>query len=56
MTLEINTPSHEQCVISHLERNASQRLLATIRTERSFLVGREIPIIDYLDPIENIEE
>ena len=56
MTLEINTPSHEQCVISHLERNASQRLLASIRTERSFLVGRDIPIIDYLDPIENIEE
>ena len=56
MTLEINTPSHEQCVISHLERNASQSLLASIRTERSFLMGREIPTIDYLDPIENIKE
>ncbi|GHS94395.1 hypothetical protein AGMMS50239_18130 [Bacteroidia bacterium] len=26
-TLEINTPSHEQCVTAHLERNASRELL-----------------------------
>lgn len=27
MTYEVNTPSHEQCVMGHLERNASRNLL-----------------------------
>lgn len=56
MTLEINTPSHEQCVVSHLERNASQQLLTSIRLAGDFLVGREISIINYLDPFDNIKE
>lgn len=56
MTLEINTPSHEQCVVSHLERNASQQLLTSIRLAGDFLVGREISIISYLDPFDNINE
>lgn len=27
MTYEVNIPSHEQCVMGHLERNASRNLL-----------------------------
>ena len=51
-TLEVNTPSHEQCVVSHLERNASRTLLETIRQHRSFLPNQEIKEIDYLDPFD----
>ena len=51
-TLEVNTPSHEQCVVSHLERNASITLLENIRQHRSFLPNQEIKEIDYLDPFD----
>lgn len=53
-TLEVNTPGHEQCVIAHLERNASRQLLAEIRKIGSFLPGKEISEIDYLDPFDKI--
>lgn len=50
-TLEVNTPSHEQCVVAHLERNASRELLHIIRKKGTFLPGQEeIKEIDYLDP------
>lgn len=55
-TLEVNTPSHEQCVVAHIERNASQKLLAQIRTLGDFLPGKEIKEIDYLDPFEKIKQ
>lgn len=52
-TYEVNTPSHEQCVIAHLERNASRILLNDIRKYATFLPGRgEIKEIAYLDPFE----
>ena len=51
-TLEVNTPSHEQCVVAHLEINASQQLLASIRDFGTFLPGKEICDIDYLDPFD----
>ena len=51
-TLEVNTPSHEQCVVSHLERNASRTLLENIRQHRSFLPNQEIKEIEYLDPFD----
>ena len=52
-TLEVNTPSYEQCVAAHLERNASRQLLADIRREApSFLKGQEIIELSYLDPFE----
>lgn len=51
-TLEVNTPSHQQCVISHLERNASRKLLEEIRKIGDFLPEKEIKEIDYLDPFE----
>lgn len=51
-TLEINTPSHEQCVVSHLERNASRQLLGSIREKAQFLPEIEIDEIKYLDPFD----
>lgn len=52
-TLEVNTPSHEQCVMAHLERNAARLLLTAIRKHGTFLPGKEeIKEIDYLDPFE----
>ena len=53
MTLEVNTPSREQCVLTHLERNASRELLLNIRKHGTFLPEQdEIKEIDYLDPFD----
>ena len=51
-TLEVNTPSHEQCVVSHLERNESRNLLWHIRELGEYMPHISIPEIDYLDPFE----
>lgn len=52
-TLEVNTPSREQCLTAHLERNASHELLTRIRHGRNdFLAGKDIKEINYLDPFE----
>jgi CXXX repeat peptide maturase len=53
-TLEVNTPSHEQCVMTHIERNASRRLLAQLRSIGAFLSSNEIPQITYIDPFDQI--
>lgn len=56
-TLEVNTPSHEQCVAAHLERNASRDLLQRIRQHGTFLPEmEEIKEIDYLDPFDKRDE
>ncbi len=56
-TLEVNTPSHEQCVLAHLERNASRDLLQNIRKHGTFLPEQdEIKEIDYLDPFDNRDQ
>lgn len=55
-TLEVNTPSHEQCVISHIERNASKKLLDSIREIGGFLPEKNIEKIDYLDPFEKLSK
>ena len=56
-TLEVNTPSHEQCVVAHLERNASRDLLNNIRKHGTFLLEQEeIKEIDYLDPFDKRDE
>lgn len=55
-TLEVNTPSHEQCVVAHLERNASRSLLLGIRRYRTFLPGHEMKEITYLDPFDVRQE
>lgn len=51
-TYELNTPSHEQCVVSHLERNESRKLLTNIRKNGIFLPDKEIKEISYLDPFD----
>ena len=52
-TKEINTPSHEQCVVAHLERNASRSLLQVIRKHGEFLPEvDDIKEINYLDPFD----
>ncbi len=52
-TFEVNTPSHEQCVVAHLERNASRGLLNAIRKHGTFLPDKEeIKEISYLDPFD----
>lgn len=56
MTLEVNTPSHEQCVLAHIERNASRELLAEIRKIGTFLPEQDIIEINYLDPFDVKDE
>ena len=51
-TLEMNTPSHEQCIVAHTERNAAHRLLEAIRKEATFMPEVEIKEINYIDPFE----
>lgn len=56
-TLEVNTPSHEQCVLAHLERNASRELLQNIRKHGTSLSMQEdINEIDYLDPFDKRDD
>lgn len=51
-TLEVNTPSHEQCIVAHTEREASRRLLAAIREQAVFMPEVEIKELNYNDPFE----
>lgn len=53
-TLEINTPSAQQCIVSHLERNYSKQILEKLNSLNKFLNLTAIEEIDYLDPIELI--
>lgn len=52
MTFDITTPSHEQCVLAHLERNTSRRVLESVRKEKEFYPEQDIKEIDYLDPFD----
>jgi len=54
LTLEVNMPSHQQCVISHVEREASRQLLESLRDLPSFRELARIPRLDYLDPLEKV--
>ena len=51
-TLEVNTPSHEQCAVAHIEREAARKLLASIREVSDFMPEVEIKLINYNDPFE----
>ena len=53
-TLEVNTPGHEQCVMAHLEREASSELSKNISKLTGKIPGNEIVNLSYLDPFENI--
>jgi len=50
-TREVNTPSHEQCVVAHLERNASRDLLIDLQRLGAWK-EKSIAAVDYLDPFE----
>lgn len=52
-TCEVNTPSHEQCVASHIERNVSRELLETLKKNSTINCDITISPIDYLDPFDN---
>ncbi len=54
LTLEWNTPSREQCVLAHLERNAARLLLDRLGSVPPFSRLRAIPAVDYLDPFDQI--
>ncbi len=51
LTLDVNTPSHQQCVVAHLERNATRRLQKKM-IEKGIVLedAGEIPELEYLDP------
>ena len=51
-TYEVNTPSHEQCVVAHTERGAARQLLATIREQAVFMPEIDIKEINYTDPFD----
>ena len=53
LTSELNTPSHEQCVLAHLEREQSRIFIDNVGT-KSGLTGRvpAIPPLNYRDPFE----
>ncbi len=53
LTSELNTPSHEQCVLAHLERDQSRIFLENVGAQAG-LAGRvpAIPPLDYRDPFE----
>ena len=55
LTWDNNTPSHQQCVISHLERNASRDLQMKMQ-EIGYRFENEIKEINYLDPFDVKEE
>ena len=52
LTWDINTPSLQQCVMAHLERNTSRNLLNDIRKIGEFMPNNDIKEINYLDPFE----
>ncbi len=55
LTWDANTPSHQQCVLAHIERNATRTLQQTLQ-EAGFHFPTEIPQIDYLDPFDVKQE
>lgn len=52
MTYDITTPSHEQCVLAHLERNTSRSVLESVRKDKEFYPEQDIKEINYLDPFD----
>lgn len=54
LTMEVNTPGRQQCVMAHLERNASKNLIDTFHNLGITLPTVEITPIAYLDPFDNI--
>ena len=55
LTWDANTPSHQQCILAHLERNAARDLQQQLFAA-GFAVENEIKQIDYLDPFDVREQ
>ena len=55
LTWDNNTPSRQQCVLAHLERNAARDLQLQLN-EAGYQVTNEIKEITYLDPFDVKEE
>lgn len=51
LTCEVNIPSRQQCVMAHIERNASRDLLEAFHN-RNLLRQKSIKAIDYVDPFD----
>lgn len=56
-TREMNTPSRQQCVLSHIERNASRHLIRRLKPAlQNFHELSDIPELDFLDPLDSIQD
>lgn len=55
LTWDNNTPSRQQCVMAHIERNASRDLSNKLK-DAGFVLESEIKEINYLDPFDVKEE
>ena len=51
-TREVNTPSREQCIVAHTEREAVRKMLASLREAGVFMPEVEIKELNYNDPFE----
>jgi radical SAM peptide maturase (CXXX-repeat target family)/CXXX repeat peptide maturase len=54
ITCELNTPSHIQCKINHIQRNKSRELMILLKQEGMNNFPNELEEICYLDPIQII--
>ena len=57
LTMDLNTPSHQQCVIAHIERNASRELVEKLGKDGLRLKGSQtIEELNELDPFNNVNK
>lgn len=57
MTAEINVPSYEQCVCSHIERNGTRSVIANLKYSNSrFHHIMDIGQLPYMDPYVKLKE
>lgn len=54
LTFEVNVPSRQQCIMAHIERNASRFLLNEFH-QLNILTNKEIQEIDYIDPFDKCD-
>lgn len=54
LTNEVSTPSHQQCIMSHIERRVSKNLLDSIRSFGQYAPDVDIPQLDYNDPFDKL--
>lgn len=54
LTNEVNTPSHQQCVMSHIERRISKKFLEKIRSFGQYAPDVVIPPLEYNDPFDKL--